>query len=85
LNLSANGLSGDIPAEIGKLKLLQSLDISSNNLTGSIDALEGLVSLIEINISYNLFNANRSNEVIEFHTIIIHGYSPPLFQLFELH
>jgi hypothetical protein len=58
LNLSANGLSGDIPTEIGKLKLLQSLDISSNNLTGSIDALEGLVSLIEINISYNLFNGS---------------------------
>jgi Leucine-rich repeat (LRR) protein len=55
LNLSANGLLGDIPAEIGKLELLQSLDISSNNLTGSINALECHVSLIEINISYNLF------------------------------
>ncbi|XP_045830498.1 receptor-like protein kinase [Trifolium pratense] len=58
LNLSANGLIGDIPSEIGKLELLQSLDISLNNLTGSIDALEGLVSLIEINISYNLFNGS---------------------------
>ena len=53
LNLSANGLIGSIPSEIGKLGLLQSLDISLNNLTGSIDDLEGLVSLIEVNVSYN--------------------------------
>jgi hypothetical protein len=46
-------LIGDIPSEIGKLVLLTSLDISLNNLSGSIDALEGLVSLIEVNISYN--------------------------------
>ncbi|CAJ2653758.1 unnamed protein product [Trifolium pratense] len=53
LNLSANGLIGDIPSEIGKLELLQSLDISLNNLSGSIDALEDLVSLVEVNISFN--------------------------------
>ncbi|PNX55143.1 receptor-like protein kinase, partial [Trifolium pratense] len=58
LNLSANGLTGGIPSEIGSLGLLQSLDISLNNLTGSIDALGGLVSLIEVNISYNLFNGS---------------------------
>jgi tRNA A-37 threonylcarbamoyl transferase component Bud32 len=58
LNLSANGLIGDVPSEIGKLGLLQSLDISLNNLSGSIDALEDLVSLIEVNISYNLFNGS---------------------------
>jgi hypothetical protein len=38
LNLSSNGLIGDIPSKIGKLGLLQSLDISLNNLSGSIDA-----------------------------------------------
>ncbi|XP_045787320.1 receptor-like protein kinase [Trifolium pratense] len=58
LNLSANGLTGGIPSEIGSLGLLQSLDISLNHLTGSIDALGGLVSLIEVNISYNLFNGS---------------------------
>jgi len=58
LNLSANGLTGGIPSEIGSLGLLQSLDISLNNLTGSIDALGGLVSLIEVNISFNLFNGS---------------------------
>ncbi|KAK2377462.1 receptor protein kinase [Trifolium repens] len=58
LNFSANGLTGGIPSEIGKLGLLQSLDISLNNLSGSLDALEDIFSLIEVNISYNLFNGS---------------------------
>jgi tRNA A-37 threonylcarbamoyl transferase component Bud32 len=58
LNLSANRLIGDIPSEIGKLVLLQSLDISLNNLSGSIDALGYLVSLTEVNISYNFFTGS---------------------------
>ncbi|GAU14515.1 hypothetical protein TSUD_250570 [Trifolium subterraneum] len=57
-NLRELQLGGSIPSEIGKLKMLQSLDISLNNLTGSIVALEDLVSLIEVNISYNLFNGS---------------------------
>jgi len=64
LNLSDNGLTGGIPSEIGMLGLLQSLDISLNNLTGNIDALEGLVSLIEVNISYNLFNGSVPTRLI---------------------
>ncbi|CAJ2634015.1 unnamed protein product [Trifolium pratense] len=64
LNLSANGLIGDIPFEIRKLELLQSLDISLNNLTGSIHALGGLVSLTEINISYNFFIGSVPETII---------------------
>ncbi|XP_061338200.1 uncharacterized protein LOC133285060 [Gastrolobium bilobum] len=56
LNLSDNGLTGDIPSEISNLEALQSMDVSLNNLTGGIDVLEGLVSLIEVNISYNFFD-----------------------------
>ncbi|KAK7300359.1 hypothetical protein RJT34_11203 [Clitoria ternatea] len=56
LNLSSNGLTGDIPSEMRGLQALQSLDVSLNNLTGSIDVLESLVSLIEVNISYNIFH-----------------------------
>ena len=47
------------------LGLLQSLDISLNNLTGSIDALEGLVSLTEVNISYNLFDGSVPTGLIK--------------------
>ncbi|XP_054780866.1 receptor-like protein kinase isoform X2 [Prosopis cineraria] len=55
LNLSANKLTGEIPLEIGKLQKLQSLDISLNNLTGSLHVLDKLSSLREVNISYNSF------------------------------
>ncbi|PNY10010.1 receptor-like protein kinase [Trifolium pratense] len=55
LNLSSNGLIGDIPVEIGKLKTLQMMDLSQNNLTGSIQVLDELPSLVQINISYNSF------------------------------
>ncbi|XP_012568642.1 uncharacterized protein [Cicer arietinum] len=65
LNLSANGLTGEIPIEIGKLRLLQSLDISLNNLTGSIDALKSLVSLIEVNVSYNFFNGSVPTDLMK--------------------
>ncbi|XP_054782338.1 receptor-like protein kinase isoform X2 [Prosopis cineraria] len=55
LNLSANKLTVGIPQDVGKLKMLESLDISLNSLTGSIQILGELVSLTEVNISYNSF------------------------------
>ncbi|AET00008.1 LRR receptor-like kinase [Medicago truncatula] len=60
LQLGGNLFGGDIPSGIDWIGLqqLQSLDISLNNLTGSIDALGGLVSLIEVNISFNLFHGS---------------------------
>ncbi|KAK7268446.1 hypothetical protein RIF29_21144 [Crotalaria pallida] len=58
LNLSANELSGYIPAVFGELTKLQSLDVSLNNLTGDIEALDGMSSLIEVNFSYNYFNGS---------------------------
>ena len=55
LNLSATGLIGELPREIGNLKSLLSLDLSWNNLTGSIQVLDELSSLSEFNISFNSF------------------------------
>ncbi|KAL9274218.1 Receptor-like protein [Drosera capensis] len=55
LDLSSNGLTGQLPAELGKLTSLQKLDVSSNNLSGSLTALDSMTSLLELNVSYNLF------------------------------
>ncbi|KAJ4952014.1 hypothetical protein NE237_028846 [Protea cynaroides] len=55
LNLSDNGLTGQIPSEMGKLIMLQRLDISYNNLTGSLATLNLLQSLTEVNVSHNNF------------------------------
>jgi tRNA A-37 threonylcarbamoyl transferase component Bud32 len=55
LNLSNNALTGQVPSELGKLIVLQKLDLSHNNLTGTLNALDGMTSLIEVDVSYNSF------------------------------
>ncbi|XP_050381921.1 receptor-like protein kinase isoform X2 [Argentina anserina] len=55
LNLSSSALTGEVPSEIGKLIMLQQLDLSHNNLTGSLRVLDGMKSLIEVNVSFNSF------------------------------
>ncbi|KAI3857321.1 hypothetical protein MKX03_028981 [Papaver bracteatum] len=55
LNLSDNGLIAEIPMELVKLSMLQRLDLSLNNLTGSLSLLGKLHSLIDVNVSYNQF------------------------------
>ncbi|CAK7325092.1 unnamed protein product [Dovyalis caffra] len=56
LNLSNNGFFGELPSELGNLIMLEQLDISNNNLTGTIAALGKLQSLVQVNISFNHFN-----------------------------
>ncbi|RVW14583.1 Receptor-like protein kinase [Vitis vinifera] len=56
LNISHNRLTGSLPLELGKLIMLEWLDISHNNLSGTLSALDGLHSLVVVDVSYNLFN-----------------------------
>lgn len=55
LNLSSNELTGEVPFQLGSLNSLQRLDLSLNNLTGSLSSLAGLSSLLEVNVSFNHF------------------------------
>ncbi|KAL1538012.1 receptor-like protein kinase [Salvia divinorum] len=66
LNLSRNGLIGRLPVEFGKLKMLEKLDISCNNLSGSLETVGELRSLTEINVSYNSFAGPIQPAVMEF-------------------
>lgn len=56
LDLSGNRFVGELPEEMSGLTQLQSLDISSNGLYGSISVLGTLTSLTSLNISYNNFS-----------------------------
>lgn len=53
LNLSYNSLTGALPAEIRKLKNLETLDVSHNNMTGIPAEIGQLGSLRILNYSYN--------------------------------
>ncbi|ONH95311.1 hypothetical protein PRUPE_7G063100 [Prunus persica] len=56
LNLSFNHLRGPLPPDLGKLDKLVSLDVSNNQLSDIIPtAFKGMLSLIEVNFSNNLF------------------------------
>ncbi|KAL0369957.1 UNVERIFIED_CONTAM: Receptor-like protein 2 [Sesamum angustifolium] len=54
LNVGTNSLSGNIPEELGQLKLLQALDVSNNNFNGSIpDELSRLHFLSSFSVANN--------------------------------
>ncbi|KAL6996154.1 hypothetical protein U1Q18_006292 [Sarracenia purpurea var. burkii] len=55
LNLSNNGLTGQVPTKFGNLVMLEQLDLSFNNLTGTLADIGELPSLIEVNVSHNYF------------------------------
>eukprot|EP01018_Ginkgo_biloba_P036050 Gb_00338 [translate_table: standard] len=56
LNLSRNSLEGPLPPEIGKMEMVQAIDISGNRLSGLIPAaLESCSELADLDLSENEF------------------------------
>ncbi|PWA43970.1 protein kinase-like domain-containing protein [Artemisia annua] len=55
LDLSHNSLYGSIPLEIKDLKMLSGLDLSYNNLSGTITSIGECISLVELYLSGNIF------------------------------
>ncbi|GMY13603.1 MDIS1-interacting receptor like kinase 2-like isoform X6 [Fagus crenata] len=62
LDLSHNTFSGEIPSTLGHSQPLNHLDLSCNNLTGSISHF--LVSIKEVNFSYNSFHGQIPNDYL---------------------
>ncbi|CAN6903099.1 unnamed protein product, partial [Brassica oleracea] len=58
LDLSHMGLAGEIPSSISSLNRLTDLDLSDNELIGSLSPLLNLSKLSFLYLSYNLFSGN---------------------------
>ncbi|KAH6759655.1 hypothetical protein C2S51_016604 [Perilla frutescens var. frutescens] len=68
VKVGSNRLSGNIPAEIGELKLLQVLDFSNNGLNGSIpDQLSGLINLERLDMSGNRLSGEIPASLTDLH------------------
>ncbi|KAL8484329.1 hypothetical protein ACS0TY_026855 [Phlomoides rotata] len=68
LKVGNNSLSGKIPEEIGRLKLLRVLDLSNNNFNGSIpNSLSGLTNLEKMDMSGNHLSGEIPESLTELH------------------
>ncbi|XP_065877918.1 probable LRR receptor-like serine/threonine-protein kinase At1g74360 [Euphorbia lathyris] len=56
LQLSGNQLSGALPEDIGKMHNFSMLHLGSNQISGKLPAQIGLVPLVVLNVSKNLFS-----------------------------
>ncbi|KAG4144016.1 hypothetical protein ERO13_D05G010100v2 [Gossypium hirsutum] len=62
LNMSNNNLKGTLPECFYNFTSLESLDLSSNQLSGDVSALKSLTSLVELRLSNNYFKIPSSLE-----------------------
>ncbi|MBD3275650.1 MAG: hypothetical protein GF372_10080, partial [Candidatus Marinimicrobia bacterium] len=53
LDLPANNMSGDLPAEVGELRFLENIDISDNDISGSFDQFLDVTTLVNVNLNNN--------------------------------
>jgi len=63
LILSANKLSGEIPAELADLKELEFLDLGYNNLTGFGHSLGLMTSLTGVNLAFNKMSESIPEDI----------------------
>ena len=77
LNLSQNGLSGEIPPELGNLSNLTRLNLHANKLTGEIPPeLGNLTNLGELGLSDNQLSGSIPPELgnlTNLHTLVLWG------------
>lgn len=66
MNFSHNSLTGYLSPEIGKLVILQTLDLSNNRFSGTIPAtLSNLKMLQQLNMSHNAFQGNIPISIVD--------------------
>ncbi|KAJ0816301.1 putative leucine-rich repeat-containing, plant-type, leucine-rich repeat domain superfamily [Helianthus annuus] len=66
LDLSSNGLTGNLPDSVGKLLNLEYLDVSSNSLEGLISDVHflNLTKLAYLDLSFNSFTLNLTSHAL---------------------
>lgn len=75
LNLSSNLLTGEVPIQLRRLIMLEQIDISCNNLSGTLRFLHDIQSLVFINVSHNHFSGPIPSTLVKFSNTSFAGNS----------